>query len=242
LGVPLDLTDVKAAAKSNGAKLGANRSRRFTVERRITMKYPDSICFWHTNGELWRGNGSSRVVLSSGGTNWNDIVVEQHDFSSIELADVMFKRHVVAINIGQYPTWEFKDEEPVRRFFKARGPITFLPSHQPISGRLKLEKGVFARVLFLALNPVFVSRVAEGLELDSDRIKLDEQRRIADPTLHHIAMALRAGVQSGAVLDRMYGEALSTALAFTSYANMARQFKDRKDRTALCRVKSWCVL
>jgi AraC family transcriptional regulator len=49
--------------------------------------------------------------------------------------------------------------------------------------------------------------------LDADRIKLDEQRRIADPTEHHIAMALRAGVQSGAALDRMYGEALSTALA-----------------------------
>jgi AraC family transcriptional regulator len=177
------------------------------------MKYPHSISFWHTNGELLCGNTSSRVVLSSGGTNWNDIVVEQHDFSSIELADVMFRRHVVAIHLGHYTTWEFKNEEPSRRFFKARGPITFFPSRQPISGRLKLESGVFVHVLFLALNPVFVSRVAEGLELDPDRIKLEEQRRIADPTVHHIAMALRASVQSGAALDRMYGEALSTALA-----------------------------
>jgi AraC family transcriptional regulator len=38
-------------------------------------------------------------------------------------------------------------------------------------------------------------------------------RRSTDPTIHHIAMALRAGVQTGAALDRMYGEALSTALA-----------------------------
>jgi AraC family transcriptional regulator len=140
-------------------------------------------------------------------------VVEQRDFSSIELADVMFKRHVVVINIGHSTTWKFKNEEPFRRFFKARGPITFFPSHQPISGRLKVERGVFVNVLFLALNPVFVSRVAEGLELNSDRIELVEQRRITDPVLHHIAMALRAGVQSGAALDRMYGEALSTALA-----------------------------
>ena len=177
------------------------------------MKHPHSISFWRTNGELLSGNDFSRVVLSSGGTNWNDIVVEQHDFSSVELADVMFKRHVIGINIGNYTTWKFKNEEPCRRFFKARGPITFHPSHQPFSGRMKLERGVFVHILFLALNPVFVSRVAEGLELDPDRIKLDEQRRIADPTLHHIAMALRAGVQSGAALDRMYGEALSTALA-----------------------------
>src|SRR3984957_16607182 len=177
------------------------------------MKYPDSICFWRSNGELLDGCGSSRVVLSSGGTNWDDIVVEQHDFSSTELADVMFKRHVVAINIGHFTTWEYKDEEPVRRSARPRGPTTLFPSHQPFSGRMKLERGVFVPILFLALNPVFVSRVAEGLELDPDRIKLDEQRQIADPTVHHIAMALRAGVQSGAVLDRMYGEALSTALA-----------------------------
>jgi AraC family transcriptional regulator len=100
-----------------------------------------------------------------------------------------------------------------RRFFKARGAISFFPSHQPFSGRLKVERGVFANVLFLALDPVFVSRIAEGLELDSDRIELVEQRRSTDPTLRHIALALQAGVQSGDAVDRMYGEALSTALA-----------------------------
>jgi AraC family transcriptional regulator len=177
------------------------------------MKYPRSIPLWHTNGELLPGNASSRVVLSSVGTNWNDVVVEQHHFPSSELADVMFKRHVVVINMGHSTTWEFEKEEPFRRSFKARGPITFFPSYQPISGRLKVERGAFVNVLFLALNPVFVSRVAAGLELDSDRIELVQQRRITDPTLHHIAMALRGGVQRGAALDRMYGEALSTALA-----------------------------
>jgi AraC family transcriptional regulator len=209
----LDLTARKAAAKSTGEKLAANVPRRFTVERGITMKHPHNISFWHTNGELLSGNDFSRVVLSSGGTNWNDIVVEQHDFSTVELAEVMFKRHVVAINIGHYTTWKFKNEEPCRRFFQVRGPITFFPSHQPFSGGMTLERGVFVHILFLALDPVFVSSVAEGLELDPNRIKLDQHRRIADPTLHHIAMALRAGVRSGAALDRMYGEALSTALA-----------------------------
>src|SRR3984893_17791599 len=176
------------------------------------MKYPHSIPFWRTNGELLPGNIPSRVALSSVGTNWNDIVVEQHDFSSIELADVMFKRHVVAINIGHSTTWEFKKEEPFRRF-KARGPISFFPSHQPISGRLNVEEGLFVNVLFLALSPVFVSRVAVGLEMECEHIELIEQRRITDPTLHHIAQALLAGVQTGAALDRMYGEGLSTALA-----------------------------
>jgi AraC family transcriptional regulator len=58
-----------------------------------------------------------------------------------------------------------------------------------------------------------VSRIAEGMGLDSDRIELVEQRRETDLALRHIALALRAGVQTGDAGDRMYAEALSTALA-----------------------------
>jgi AraC family transcriptional regulator len=177
------------------------------------MKYPNSITLWHTNGEPFLGDTPSRAVLSSVSTRWNDVLLEQRRLPSSELADVMYKRHVVVINLGHSSTWEFKKEGRFRRFFKARGAISFFPSHQPFSGRLKVERGALANVLFLALDPVFVRRVAEGLELDSDRIELVEQRRSTDPTLHHIAMALRAGVQTGAAFDRFYGEALSTALA-----------------------------
>jgi AraC family transcriptional regulator len=177
------------------------------------MKYPHSVPLWRIKEEFLPGNALSRVVLSSVGTRWNDILLEQHHLPSSELADLTYKRHVVAINIGQSSTWEFKKDGRFRRFFKARGAISFFPSHQPFSGRLKVAKGVFANVLFVALDPLFVSRIAEGLELDADRIELIEHRRASDPTLHHIALALRAGVQSGDALDRMYGEALSTALA-----------------------------
>ena len=177
------------------------------------MKYPHSVPLWRTNEELLPGDIPSRVVLSSVSTRWNDVLLEQHRLPSSELADVTYKQHVIAINIGHSTTWEFKKDGRFRRFFKPRGAISFYPSHQPFSGRLKVTKGVFANVLFLALDPVFVSRVAERLELDSDGIELVEQRRSTDPTLHHIALALRAGIQSGVALDRMYGETLSTALA-----------------------------
>jgi zeaxanthin glucosyltransferase len=39
--------------------------------------------------------------------------------------------------------------------------MSFFPSHQPFSGRLKAERGGLANLLVLALNPVFVSGVAE---------------------------------------------------------------------------------
>jgi AraC family transcriptional regulator len=184
------------------------------------MKYPHSIPLFCTNGERLPGKALSRVVLSSLGTRWNDVVVEQRHYPSIELADVMFKRHVITINIGHSTTWELKKEGRFQHSFKARGAISLFPSHQPFSGRLKVERGVFANVLFLALDPVFVGRVAEGQELDADRIELTEQRGITDPTLHHIAMALRAGVQTGDAFDHMYGEGLSRALA----AHLLREY------------------
>jgi AraC family transcriptional regulator len=176
------------------------------------MKYPNIIPLWHTNGEPFPGGTPSRVVLSSVDTKWNDVVVEQHHFPTSELPDVMYKRHTICINIGHAFTWEFEKDGRFHRVQRARRTISFFPSHQPFSGRLKAEGGL-ANFLLLALNPVFVSRVAEGLEFDADRIELTEQRGITDPTFRHIALALRAGIQTGDALDRMYGEALSTALA-----------------------------
>jgi AraC family transcriptional regulator len=176
------------------------------------MMYPHSIPLWRATGEPLTSTAPYRIVLSSVDTKWNDIVLEQRHVPSIELADVMYKRHVIAINIGHSFTWEFKKDGRFYLAQKARGAISFFPSHQPFAGWLKLERGLFADVLYLALDDVFINRVAEGLELDADRIELVEQRRGTDPTIHHIAMALRAGVQTGAALDRMYGEALATAL------------------------------
>jgi AraC family transcriptional regulator len=177
------------------------------------MKYPHSAPLRRTNEELVPGNARSRVVLSSAGTRWNDILLEQHRIPSSEMADITYQRHVVVLNIGGSSTWEFKKAGRLRSFFKQRGAISLFPSHQPFSGRLEVESGVPANVLLLALEHVFVNRTAVGLELDSDRIELVEQLRSADPTIHHIAMALRAGVRTGAARDPMYGEALSTALA-----------------------------
>ena len=91
------------------------------------MKYPHNIPLWRTNGELLPGGTPSRVVLSSVGTKWNDVVVEQHHVPSSEVADVMFKRHVISINIGHSTTGERKKEGRLHHAFKARGVISCFP-------------------------------------------------------------------------------------------------------------------
>jgi AraC family transcriptional regulator len=184
------------------------------------MKYPHSVPLCGTNGEILPGNTLSRVVLSSVGTKWNDVVVEQHHFPSSEWVDVMYKRHVIFVLVGHPFILEFEKDGRLQRVQRPTGAISFFPSHQPFSSRLKAERGLFVNVLLLALNPGFVSRVAEGLGLDADRIELTEQRGITDPIFRHIAMALRAGVQTGDALDPMYWEGLSTALA----AHLLREY------------------
>src|SRR3981081_1093818 len=93
------------------AKLVTSVLRRFTVEGKITMTYPHSIPLCRPNGEILPANNAiSRVVLSSVGTKWNDVVVEQHHFPSGELTDVMYKRHVIAINIGHSFTNELEKD------------------------------------------------------------------------------------------------------------------------------------
>jgi hypothetical protein len=150
--------------------------------------------------------------------------VEQHRIPSSELADLMYKQHVIAINVGHSITCEYKKEGQFRRFFKVRGALSFSPSQQPFSGRLQLERGVFANLLFLTLDTVFVSRVAEEMEVDADRIELIEQRR--GPTLHFTTSLRRCGPESRAALpltacmERDYQQ----RSPLISYANMARQY------------------
>jgi len=100
------------------------------------MKYPPCIPLWRTNGEPLYGeplpgNAPCRIVLSSANAKWNDVVVEQQHYPGNELADVMFKRHVIIINIGHSNSWEFKNDGRLRRVSKPRGSISFCPSHQP---------------------------------------------------------------------------------------------------------------
>src|SRR5260370_40609170 len=106
------------------------------------MKYPHTAPLRRTNEELVPGNARSRVVLSSAGTRWSDILLEQHRIPSSEMADITYKRHVVILNLCRSTTWEFKKAGRVRSFFKSRGAISLFPTHQPSSGTVQVARGV----------------------------------------------------------------------------------------------------
>jgi AraC family transcriptional regulator len=77
--------------------------------------------------------------------------------------------------------------------------------------------------LYLALDPVFVSRAATDLEFYPDRVELIEKLGQTDPALQHIALALRAALQTQRSGDKMYGESLALAIAVHLLREYARQ-------------------
>jgi AraC family transcriptional regulator len=176
-------------------------------------KNPSSIALWHSTGDLLNNDAVSQSFLSSTGKNWKDVIIQRHRIAEHELADVMFKQHVFILTVGCRCNWEFKRNGQLRQFPKANGTVSFFPSYVPFFGRLRVEKGMSPEFLFLGLDPVFVSSIADRLELKPDRIALGEQFRKSDGALRHIALALQTANPAGDLGDRMYGESLSTALA-----------------------------
>ena len=166
-----------------------------------------------TSEDVLAGNSFSKVVLSSAGTNWHNVVVEEHHFSTRELADLMFIQHVMAVNVGPLITCEFKRNGHFQHLSLPKGAISLSPSQRPFFRRSILDDNASADVLFLALDPVFVSQTAASLEVYPDRVELVEQQRETDPAIRHIALALLGGMQDWHAGDMLYGESLSTALA-----------------------------
>ena len=64
------------------------------------MMYPNRIPLFQANGEPVPPVPLFRVVESSVGTSWKDVVIEQLQIPSSDWADVMFKQHVIAVNVG----------------------------------------------------------------------------------------------------------------------------------------------
>ena len=142
-----------------------------------------------TSEDVLEGNSFSKVVLSSAGTNWHNVVVEEHHFRTRELADLMFIQHVIAVNVGPLITCEFKRNGHFQHLSMPKGAISLSPSQRPFFRRSILDDNASADVLFLALDPVFVSQTAASLEVYPDRVELVEQQRQTDPALRHIALA-----------------------------------------------------
>jgi hypothetical protein len=137
------------------------------------------------------GNPLESVVLSSICMSWQSLVVEQHHWSSGGCdvnEDVMYMQHVIDVNLGRSITAQYRKDGRFERVTKPRGAISVFPSQRPFFRRIENGENGATDFLYIALDPVFVSRAATDFDCYPDRVKLVEQQGQADPALQHIAM------------------------------------------------------
>lgn len=169
------------------------------------------------------------VIFSSGDT-WDGVVVEQQKSRTPrEAENLMYRQHVVCINVGPTMCCEFRKNGGYGRITKPRGAISFFPS----GASLRQRTADPTDTLYAALDPVLVARAAADL-LDGEQPQFDVHRRDRDSRLEHLAMALREEAQQARPSEPLLGEALATALAvhlLREYASPTRGL-DKFDRTA----------
>ena len=193
------------------------------------MKQPSNIPLVRTtNGEVLPGNPFSRVVLSSVGTNWRNLIVEEHRFASHELDALMYVQDVVAVNLGAQINCEYKKDGRFRYMSKPKNSIYLCPIHHPfhVFRRPQEADDEPADVLYVALDSVLVSQAAEDLGIYLDRFELVEQQRESDSALWYIVHALRTGMQNVNLGDALYGESLTAALT----VHLLREYSERPIR------------
>lgn len=69
-----------------------------------------------------------------------------------------------------------------------------------------------SEMMVMSFSPAFLRTTAEGLEMDVARAELNPRMQARDACIEHIALALKAELEGGAPLSRLYGESLGVAL------------------------------
>jgi len=144
----------------------------------------------------------------SSGTNWRDIVVEEHDITALETPDFEVPDHVLALHLEQPSSVDLQIDGRHHSEVHAPGHLTLFPAG--VSRRVTtLERH---SVLLIALSQKLV--VQAGLEMrEAPALQLAEQFCFTDPQCEHIACALKAEAESNYPTGALYGETLALGLA-----------------------------
>jgi len=148
-------------------------------------------------------------VLLSTEAPWHDIlVVEQHRLPAQEWHESIARPYLVgmALSAPGRLDWRTADRQQDRTCEPLAGRCLFT-----MNSSVRWHQTEDAEVVFAALDPVFVDRVAEPLAvLNTKRFK---PVAFTDVGIESVSFALRTELFAGCPSGRLYGEGLATALA-----------------------------
>ncbi len=167
------------------------------------------------------------VLLSSGKTMWDGILLEHLKFPPLDISELRASGHFLTLQLGMPKQVELKVNGKFRRQQLLPGNVCITPTQQLHSVRWQNEM----EVLTIALEPSIVAQAVQEL-VHSDRVELIMHRGQKDPLIREILLALKAELEAGCPSGRLYGEAMGNALAvhllkhYTTAVSKISEFED----------------
>jgi AraC family transcriptional regulator len=147
-------------------------------------------------------------VLSSAGTPWHGVLLEQFSGGPVEVRDVAPLNHVVVLQVARATTIEWIGGAGPRETRVLPGQSGLFPAMHAHSARNR-DTGEF---LTVSLEPKFLRRAVHDV-VGPERIELVPTFGIDDPLMRGVGLALKAEVETGHPGGRWYGEFLANTLA-----------------------------
>lgn len=148
------------------------------------------------------------VVLSSGRSAWDGIVLEHLQFPPLDISNISAVSNHLTLQLGTPKTMELKVNGKFSRKQMVPGNVCITPIQHLHSVRWQCNM----EVLSMTLEPALIVQAAHE-SIDPNRVELILQRGQNDPLIREILLALKAELEAGCPSGRLYGEAMGTAIA-----------------------------
>jgi len=148
-----------------------------------------------------------RLILSSAGSAWKNIAVEQWQYPPLEAPERLVESCEIVISLSGTSLLEWHSGRRWRQAAIAPGACCFAPA----GVRLQKRWLAPAEALILSLAPSLIARAAEEMRCPRP-VELVERHGVEDPQMYAIALALRAEL-SGSPSGRLFTDSLAMALA-----------------------------
>ncbi len=175
-------------------------------------------------------------LLTSFQSGWNGIQLAHYCQPSIDLPEVSNPRHMIFIALGhQAIDLEFVFEGRLQTISYeekdyARGCIEVVPADLPYGVR-SISTVQVIEWIHCYLEPTFVAQIAHEW-VNPDRVELLLTRKIADPLIAQIGLALKSSLEVDGVGSRFYADSMATALSahlLRHYSTRNHQFREHED-------------
>ena len=153
-------------------------------------------------------HSSEFVLLSSGNTSWDGILLEHLKFPPLDISDICAVRHHLTLQLKMPKKVELKINGKFNHRQLLPGNVCITPVQHLHAVRWQEEM----EVLSLTLEPKFVTQAVQE-SVNPNQVELMMHRGQKDPLIREILFALKADLEAGCPSGRLYGEAMGTALA-----------------------------